>query len=260
MSNQNTAVEFRNSYSAGIRKFAKLQLEGTDLERAYLSQINLQQANINHANLQEANLSYANFQRSSLVKANLSAANLSRADFSNTDLSKANLTGANLYLTSFYQANLSLANLSLIRLNPQNPQDLDSASSAKVDFRHANLQGAFFIGVDLEYANLEGAVYSDDTHFPANFNLEGKGLVHINMMSKLSLEELINQFDRIYQYSKRYLGNAIATKYFNCSRPESAWLDWFQVSESKIVFAGKTANFITSEQLTAFQAWTDSYT
>ena len=255
-----TAIELRDRYAAGVRKFERSQLENADLAKACLSQINLQQANINHANLQEANLSYANFQRSSLVKANLSAANLSRADFSNTDLSKANLTGANLYLTSFYQADLNLANLSLIILNPQSPQDSDSASSAKVDFRHANLQGAFFIGVDLEPANLEGAVYGNDTRFPANFEPTSKGMVHIEAISKTSLAELINKFNHIYKYSSRYLGDAIATKYFNSSRPELDWLNQFQIRESQIVFTGTAARFVTVEQLTAFQAWTASYT
>ena len=260
MSNRNAVIELCKQYSLGIKKFHGIQLENADLKKAFLQQIELKRANLDRINLQQADLSYANFKESSLVRANLSKANLSKADFSNTDLSMANLTGANLYQANLSRANLTQTNLSLIRFIPE-AIATSRDTSLSVDFRRANLKGAFFIGVNLSNANLSGAIYDDRTQMPVGFSPQSKGMIHIKTMQQFAIGELLSRFNHIYSCSNRHLGKTISRKYFNSSRPELGWLNQFAIDESnQIVYEGSVSNLITSKQLESFQEWMDSFT
>ena len=260
MSNRNAAIELCKQYSLGTKKFYGIQLENADLKKAFLQQIELKRANLDRVNLQQADLSHANFKESSLVRANLSRANLSKADFSNADLSRANLTGANLYLANLSKANLTQTNLSLIRFIPEAIATLEDRGSL-VDFRRANLKGAFFIGVDLSNANLSGAIYDDRTQMPVGFSPQSKGMVHIKTMQQFAIGELLSRFNHIYSCSNRYLGKTISRKYFDSSRPELDWLNQFAIDESnQIVYEGSVSSLITSKQLEFFQEWMNSFT
>ena len=86
-------------------------LEGADLSRTNLEDINLMGAVLNRANLKGANLTGANLTSASIQTANLIGANLRRAD-----LTGASLTGADLTDADFRGANLTDANLTDAKL------------------------------------------------------------------------------------------------------------------------------------------------
>ncbi len=253
MSNKNAAIELCEQYSLGSRQFHQVQLEKANLEKAFLSQVDL---------------SNADLRESCLVQANLSRANLTGVNFADANLSRANLTGANLYRANFAGANLTRANLSATKFIDtnttkylQNNNSLDTVNSIQVDFRCANLTGAFFIGVNLNMANLEGSIYDDDTNIPPNFDPAGVGMVHIKMMQKCAVDELLAQFNHLYSYGSKYMGRIITTKYFHSSRPNFAWLNQFELNNSnQIVFQGTVSSFISPEQLYWFQEWMNSFT
>ena len=263
---KNAAIEICQRYSLGTRKFQYAQLANANLKKAFLSQIDLKRANLDYANLEEADLSYGDFRECSLIKANLCRANLTGANFSYADLSRANLTGADLYKANFCYANLSQTNLSIAKFTPKkNPitlQDnasIDAVDFTKVDFRRANLAGAFFIGVDLSIVSLKEAIYNDQTNFPLHFDPVSRGMIHIKTIQEITIDELLSQFNHVYSRSNKYLGKTISTRYFDSSRPKFSWLNQFQIDESnQIVFEG-TVSIITPEQFNFFKIWLNSY-
>ena len=128
----------------GGKDFRKANLEGEDLEEAYLSEAmlggaNLSGANLTRADLGDADLSGANLSWAVLYEADLSGAKAERADFTSADLRKADLSGASLI-----GANLSLVNL-------------ENANLARADLRGAELYGANLSQVNLVGADLRGA-------------------------------------------------------------------------------------------------------
>lgn len=111
----------RRNYSFDNGETNKIDLQGTNLQRADLYGINLYEADLYGANLHRANLysstlSWANLSKADLYGAmiaeadlegvNLSWANLSEASFNWSDLGKANFKGANLTKADFEEANL----------------------------------------------------------------------------------------------------------------------------------------------------------
>jgi hypothetical protein len=262
------AMQIVKQYSAGERQFSRANLERANLKEAFLSEINLSNSVLNYAILEQADLSNSIFQASSLVKANLSRANLRGADFTNADLSGANMTGAVLIGTNFAHTNLSKANLSLSRLikanmanSPQDHNSLAITESPPVNFRGANLAGAFFMGVDLNSAQLEGAFFDDKTNFIPSFDPIKAGMVNLKMVEAIALDKLLAQFNHLLSNSNRFLGPTITTKYFNSSRPDYSWLHQFQINpKNHIFFEGTTSSFVSLEQLDYFQQWIDSFT
>lgn len=98
------------------------------------------------------------------------------------------LTGANLYWASLGDADLSFANLSDADLRGAT---LDRAICRGTSFRRAKmgrdnlggstiLRGADLGSADLDGAMLEGAIYDDATRFPAGFDPEKRGLIHVD--------------------------------------------------------------------------------
>jgi uncharacterized protein YjbI with pentapeptide repeats len=266
--NKSIAIQIREQYSDGERRFSEANLEKANLEKAFLSQIDLSNSVLNYANLEEVDLSNAILRKSSLVKANLFRANLWGADFTKADLSSANVTGATIAGANFAYANLSKANLSGVKLlgtiiaNPgQNINTLAIAKANKVNFHGANLTGAFFMGVDLSSAHLEGAVYDDKTNLSPNFDPVKAGMIHIRMMQTIALDKLLAQFNHLISHSNRFLGPTITRKYFHASRPDFDWLNQFQINSShQISFVGTVSSFVSVEQLDYFQQWIDTFT
>ncbi len=128
----------------GGKDFRKVNLEGEDLEEAYLSEADLREANLSGANLaysdlSDADLSGANLGWAVLYEADLSGAKAERADFTSADMRKADLSRASLI-----GADLSLANL-------------EGANLTRVDLRGAELYGANLEGTSLVGADLRGA-------------------------------------------------------------------------------------------------------
>ena len=203
-----------------------------------LKQVGLRASNLNYANLKNADLSNADLRDSSLVRAELSGANLSQADLSGADLSRANLATAQLIETDLTGACLNQACLTAAKL-------------IKVDLSSANLSGAYLLGVDLSQTKLKGAFYDDQTSFPNEFDPLSTG-----MLPDYKIEKLLAQFNHICNCSNKYLGNKMTTKYFDDSRPNFDWLNYFQLDESnQITFIGEVADSVSSLQLLWFQKW-----
>ncbi|HET6843924.1 MAG TPA: toll/interleukin-1 receptor domain-containing protein [Candidatus Angelobacter sp.] len=93
---------------------SKTDINGENLNLAYLRNANLSEvdligADLRDVDLEEANLSRADLSGANLSRANLSGANLSGADLEEADLSEADLSGANLSMVYLGGANLSEA-------------------------------------------------------------------------------------------------------------------------------------------------------
>lgn len=174
-----------------------VNLSGSDLDDADLSQAHLAGAklrravaynvNLAWANLFKADLSFAQMIRADLrsaamansmmvridlQEADLSSTNLSYADLTNADLRGAKFTsplliGTNLTRVNFRGTNLSAASLRGLEMSGA---DLSQASLVGTHFHASNLSGAnlsgadltraFLFGVDLTDANLENAILS----------------------------------------------------------------------------------------------------
>jgi Pentapeptide repeats (8 copies) len=268
MIDKNVALQISEQYSAGKRQFFESNLEKANLAKAILSQIDLSNSILNHANLEQADLSNAIFRQSSLAGVNLSRANLRGADFTKADLSYANMTGAIIIGANFAHGNLCRTNLSLSKLLDANVNDairdskaLEISQANKVNFRGANLTGAFFMGVDLSSAHLEGAIYDDKTNLAPNFDPKNAGMIHIRMNQSIVLDKLLAQFNHLVAQSNRFLGPTITKKYFNSSRPDFDWLNQFQISsDNQISFSDNISNVLSLEQSNYFQQWIDAFT
>ena len=137
----------------------RAQLHGINLHGASLQGANLERANLVKANLVKANLVKANLVKANLVKANLVKANLVKANLVKANLVKANLQGANLERANLVEANLEAANLEAADLFEADfsGANLDGAFLEKANLTGADLEGAFLRGADLEGAILFGA-------------------------------------------------------------------------------------------------------
>ncbi len=130
------------------------QLQGADLtasrlQGAYLEEAQLQDANLSRTQLQEANLS-----RTQLQNANLREAQLQRADLRQAQLQNANLREAQLQEANLREAQLQEANLREAQLQEAN---LREAQLQEANLREAQLQGA-----NLSNAQLQGADLSNN--------------------------------------------------------------------------------------------------
>ncbi len=130
-----TPEELMARYQAGVRDFARVNLQGAKLPQTYLAQVSLQGANLSQTDLSAANLGASN-----LTGANLSEANLKHANLAESNLMSANLQGAQLSACDLHEANLVGANL------------------RDADLSYADLRGTNWQGADLQGANLFRAI------------------------------------------------------------------------------------------------------
>ncbi|WP_297073258.1 pentapeptide repeat-containing protein [Thermococcus sp.] len=150
----------------GGKDFRKANLEGEDLEEAYLSEADLREANLSGANLTradlgDANLSKANLSWAVLYEADLSGARAERADFTSADLRRADLSGASLIGADLSLTNLSGANLTRADLRGTElyGANLDGVSLVGADLRGSKLYGVSLSGVrGIEYARLDAII------------------------------------------------------------------------------------------------------
>ena len=126
----------------------RLDLRGTDLCGADLSEAHLARADLSGAHLEEAVLWGAHLEGVSLSDAHLEGADLSGAHLEGADLSGAHLEGAFPIDTHLEQANLKDAHLE--------EAFLDTAHLEKANLSHAHLEGAVLTGAHLEEAFLWG--------------------------------------------------------------------------------------------------------
>ncbi len=102
-------------------------LQGANLENAFLPSVNLKGANLQRADgsggnfrgtqLQGANMQQGSYEKADFTGANLQKANLQHADFTGATLVDANLNGVNLQAANLTDANLSGASLVGANLN-----------------------------------------------------------------------------------------------------------------------------------------------
>jgi uncharacterized protein YjbI with pentapeptide repeats len=141
-------------------------LNGADLEKADLSELNLSWVDLKNAYLIDANLSGANLNGADLRQANLGGVDLRKANLRGADLADAELGGADISGADLRKANLSCADL--------NGVDFSEAYLRRADLRWTDLSGAILRRADLSEANLNGANFRDA-------NLSGADLSGANL-------------------------------------------------------------------------------
>jgi uncharacterized protein YjbI with pentapeptide repeats len=141
-------------------------LNGADLEKADLSELNLSWVDLKNAYLIDANLSGANLNGADLRQANLGGVDLRKANLRGADLADAELGGADISGADLRKANLSCADL--------NGVDFSEAYLRRADLRWTDLSGAILRRADLSEANLNGANLRDA-------NLSGADLSGANL-------------------------------------------------------------------------------
>jgi hypothetical protein len=137
-----------------------------------LSQANLEGMNLNEAYLQDANLSFCKF-----AMADLSEANLTRANLQEADLYKANLTGADLWMATLADANLLETNLTNCLMGQSNLCNVDLSNAVGLEtIRHG---GPSTIGIDTIYKskNKIPEIFLRRAGIPDNFIVYGRSLV-----------------------------------------------------------------------------------
>ncbi len=144
-------------------------LEGANLNYAYLEGANLYNAQLERAQLNYAQLNYAYLEGANLEGANLNGANLNGANLEGAYLEGAHLEGAHLNYAYLEGANLNGANLTDANLNYAQLERaylegaqlygayLNYAQLERAYLEGANLEGAYLEGAHLEGAHLEGA-------------------------------------------------------------------------------------------------------
>jgi uncharacterized protein YjbI with pentapeptide repeats len=161
-------------------------LEGLDLSRIDLCDINMSGADLRGASLIRANLSGADFRGADLRGASLSGASLIRADLSEANLIEVYLNGASLFGANLIRANLSGADLNRAGLIGANliEADLNGASLIDADLNGVNLNRANLNGAKLNRANLRGVNLNRAFLNRANLrgtNLRGAKLIRTNL-------------------------------------------------------------------------------
>jgi uncharacterized protein YjbI with pentapeptide repeats len=242
------AVDIRQRYETGEREFINLQLRGADLRGINLSQADLRGADLSKANLREVNFSGAN----------LAEVQLNEADLSSANLEGANLTEASLIKVYLIKANLRSANL--------REAYLTGAYLTKSILINADLKGAYLNGTQLTGANLKGAYYNHKTRFDNDFNPEKMGLEkddffsHQGTISRLLVEDLLENLNQISQISSRYLGCAITVRYWESTRQTKEHLQYFTLNSSaQFSWSGKPQAFLDAIQVQEVREWIDRF-
>ncbi len=234
-------------YNSGERDFSKLQLRRIDLRGANLRGVNLEGSDLSYADLRDADLSNANlsgcyFNEANLTGAKLNSANLQGAYLIKAYLTKANFTKANLHETYLTGSFLTKANL-----------------------MKADLSGAFLNGAHLGGSFFKGAVYDNATRFDRGFDPEAVGMektTSSNIISKrkITVQDLVNNFEAIAALSSHYLGGSITAKYFDSTRPDIEWLKNFTIDKNgKITFTEPLTNKVNTIQLKWFEKWVNAF-
>jgi uncharacterized protein YjbI with pentapeptide repeats len=139
-----------------------VNLDGAQLFKAQLQDVNFAAASLNDANLDGDTLNDADFSGASL-----SLALLNHADLSGGNLSKADVTGAFLVGTVLTNADLADANLS--------GANLTGANLSHAVLTNANLSGVNLSGANLTDVNLTGALWPASIPAPTGWVREHNG-------------------------------------------------------------------------------------
>lgn len=258
------ASDLVSQYQAGRRDF-----QNQSFRRADLHGLTLAGADFSGADLTEANLRDANLQG-----ANLTGGLLNGADLSGADLTGAKAQGASFLKTYLIKTNLSQVNL-------------DNALCTGTFLTRANLADASLKGTFLNGANLTGAVftgakYNAATRFDGAFNPEKAGLKKVaapaassssataqpaaRIVPKLlpltlTVEELLMTLTHLGQLGNHYLGNTMASRYWQSSRPGAEWFAQFEIdrANAQIRYLGSVKERMTPGQIELAQDWVKKY-
>ena len=129
-------------------------LNGATLSQARLKRANLRQAQLQKANLRNAQLQYAYIWDAQLQRANLGETHLQGAKLWGAQMQGANLMGAELQRANLWRTHLQGANLSKAQLQGA---DLMEAQLRGADLWEAQLQGATLWEAQMQGANLSKA-------------------------------------------------------------------------------------------------------
>lgn len=247
MLNNPTAVDIQTQYDTGERNFSKYQLRRIDLRNAKLKGINLEGSDLSYADLRDADLSGANLAKCYLNEANLSGANLSGANLTGAYLIKAYLTKVNFQKAVVKDAYFTGSFLT------------------RANFTKADLSGAFFNGTHVNGAIFQEAFYDNTTRFDKGFDPESLGMqkqssFNVSSNKKVTLGEIVTNFETIASITSKYLGGVITAKNFEDSRPDVEWLQNFSMDKTgKISYNGSLSNQATTIQLKWFEKWTNAF-
>ncbi|WP_373480392.1 pentapeptide repeat-containing protein [Geminocystis sp.] len=241
------SVDIQREYNQGERDFRKLQLRRIDLKGSNLKSINLSGSDLSYADLRDADLSNANLSNCYFNEGNLSGANLSGANLSGAYLIKAYLSKVDFKKAILKEAYLTGSFLT------------------KANFLKADLSGTFLNGAHLNGAIFQGAVYDNSTRFDKGFDPCALGMTLISsfqnsVFKKISIGDVITNFETIANITSHYLGGTITAKNFEDSRPDVEWLQQFSMDKKgKISFGGTMSNQATMMQLKWFEKWTNAF-
>lgn len=242
-----TVSDIQSHYNLGERDFPKSQLRRVDLRNANLRGINFQGSDLSYADLRDADLSNADLSNCYLNEANLSGAKLAGANLQGTHLIKAYLTK-----TNFSKANLKESYFT-------------GSFLTKANLSKADLSGSILTGTHLNGAIFMGALYDHSTRFDRGFEPESLGMSKVSsfqgkVAKKVTIVDIINNFESIATITSRYLGGTITAKHFADSRPDVSWLEGFNMDKNgKINFTGSINQQATMIQLKWFEKWTNAF-
>jgi hypothetical protein len=74
-----------------------------------------------------------------------------------------------------------------------------------------------------------------------------------------SLGELLETMNHVYALGRTCLGRSVATKYLEKSRPQSTWMDQFQITGTCVEFTGKATETIDSSKIKLFSEWLKTF-
>lgn len=162
----------------------RLDLSGSDLRFADLSEASFDRADFVLSDLRSAALIRSQFRGAVLSGADFRSAQMWDSDYSGAYFSGADLRSAKMHRSNLIDADLSMAKIQNGRLRESNLRggilvgaNLNDADLAGVNLKGAELWGANFSGANLEEATVSieqfhGTVVSEDTVLPEHIDAE----------------------------------------------------------------------------------------
>lgn len=142
--------------------------------------------------------------RLNLTGSDLKGADLSDLIFGGTILRRANLCGAHLYQTYFCDARLEFANLSGAFLGRAELRGtkLKSANLSDTDLRFADLRSADLSGANLSRANLRDIKWDSKTNWKKAYGLDTAKKVPEKLRKQLGLLPLVAPSEALVEFDK----------------------------------------------------------
>lgn len=135
-------------------------LEGVNLEKAILIDVNMEETNLKRANLRLAAMYHSELREIILTEANLQGASLRSSNLKMAQMGRSILNHADLGSSKMVSANLSFADLRNTDLTDTKLKnaflegaDLRGADLKGSDLRRAELKGADLRGADIDFAS-----------------------------------------------------------------------------------------------------------